>query len=66
MFFGAIPTSRGILLLLLAAASTAVAFVNSGLITAFTAAFLDAIVLSGFIMVLFSCTGMKLARSVED
>lgn len=66
MFFWALPTHRGILLLLLAASSTAVAFVNSGLITAFTAASLDAIVLSGFVMVLFSCTGMKLARSVED
>ena len=66
MFFWAVPTARGILLLLLAAASTAVAFMNSGLITAFTAASLDAIALSGFIMVLFSCTGMKLARTIED
>ena len=66
MYFRIFPTGRGVLLLILAAAATAVAFMNSGLITAFTAASLDAIVLSSFILVLFSLTGIDLARSTED
>lgn len=66
MIFWAVPTARGWLLLFLAAASTAVAFMNSGLISAMTAASLDAIVLSSFAMVFLSFTGMKLSRKVQD
>ena len=66
MFFLPFPTRRGLLVLLLAAASTAVAFMNSGLIVAFSAATLGALVISGFVMVFLSCAGMKLDRKIPD
>ena len=57
-----LPTWRGILFFLLSAAASAVALVNSGLITAFTASVLDTLFLSSFFMSLFAAAGMKLER----
>ena len=60
----ALPTHRGLLLLLMAAAAAAVAWVNSGLITAMTAALLCAVVLSGFLMAQFlSFAGLRPERA---
>ena len=50
MNFFAVPTRRGLLFLLLTLAALAVAFMNSGLITAFTSAMFSAILVSGFVM----------------
>ncbi|MBR2364697.1 MAG: hypothetical protein IKA79_05810, partial [Lentisphaeria bacterium] len=63
MKFFAVPTKRGLLFLLLTLAALAVAFMNSGLITAFTAAMLSAILVSSFIMAHFSLAGITLART---
>lgn len=64
MGFIALPTGRGLLFLLTAAAATAVAWVNPGLITALTAALLCAVVLSGFLMAqLFSLAGLRPERA---
>ena len=63
MGFIALPTWRGLLFLFMAAAATAVAWVNSGLITAFTAALLCAVVLSGFLMAQLSFSGLRPERS---
>ena len=62
MGFVAFPTWRGLLFLFAAAASAAVAWVNSGLITAFTASLLCAVVLSAFLMAQLSFAGMRLER----
>ncbi|MBQ9502319.1 MAG: DUF58 domain-containing protein [Lentisphaeria bacterium] len=62
MGFVALPTPRGLLLLFLAAAAAAVAWVNAGLITAFTAALLCAVVLSGFLMAQLPFAGLRLER----
>ena len=63
MRFFPLPTTRGGLLILLTAAAMAVAFMNSGLITALTAALLAAVVLAAFIMACFSISGLELART---
>lgn len=62
MGFIALPTLRGLLLLFIAAVATAVAYVNPGLITAYTAAMFDAAVLSGFLMAQLSFAGLRLER----
>ena len=62
MSFFALPTLRGLLLLFIAAAATAVAYINSGFITAFTAAMLDAAVISAFLMAQLSFAGLRLER----
>ena len=59
----ALPTGRGLLFLFTAAAAAAVAWVNSGLITALTAALLCAVVLSGFLMAQLSFAGLRPERS---
>lgn len=63
MKFFAVPTGRGLLFLFLTLAALAVAFMNSGLITAFTAAALSAMILSSFLMAHFSLAGVTLERS---
>ena len=63
MHFLALPTWRGLLLLFLAAAALAVVYVNSGFITAFTAALLSAVVLSSFLMAQLSFAGLVFKRT---
>lgn len=60
----AVPTKRGLLFLLLSLAALAVAFMNSGLITALTAGALSAILLSSWIMAFFSLAGISLQRAL--
>ena len=62
MGFLALPTSRGLLLLFIAITATAVAYVNSGLITAFSAALSGAVFLSGFLMAQLSIAGYRVER----
>ena len=62
MEFIALPTGRGVLFLLLASAACAVAVINAGLLTALTAACFSALVISSFLMTLFSFSGIALER----
>lgn len=64
MSFFALPTLRGLLLLFIAAAATAVAYINSGFITAFTAALVDAAVIAAFLMAQLSFAGLRLERHI--
>lgn len=66
MNFFAVPTRRGLLFLLLTLAALAVAFMNSGLITAFTSAMFSAILVSGFVMANFSLAGTVIERKFPD
>ena len=63
MKFLAVPTKRGLLFLLLTLSALGVAFMNSGLITAFTASVLSALLLSSFLMTAFSLSGISVERS---
>lgn len=63
MKFLAVPTKRGLLFLLLTLSALGVAFMNSGLLTAFTASVLSALLVSSFLMTLFSLAGMSVKRS---
>ena len=62
MGFLALPTVRGLLLLFIAVTAAAVAYINSGFITAFSAALSGALVLSGFLMAQLSISGFRLER----
>ncbi len=66
MNFFAVPTRRGLLFLLLTLAALAVAWMNPGLITAFTAAMFAAILLSSFFMAFFSLAGIVIERKFPD
>ena len=63
MGFLALPTKKGLLFLFLAGMATAVAFMNSGLITALTAAGFVSLCVSAFFMALFCLYGITLQRT---
>ncbi len=58
----ALPTSRGVLILLLTGGAVAVALINIGLATALAASSLAGLVLASFLMAQFSLYGLRLER----
>ena len=63
MGFFAVPTKKGLLFLLLAAMAVGVAFMNSGLVTALTAAGFAALCVPAYIMAHFCLAGITLKRT---
>ena len=63
MGFFAVPTKKGLLFLFLAAMATGVAFMNSGLVTALTAAGFVALCVPAYIMAHFCLAGINLKRT---